>query len=160
MSRRAAWIWRGAAVLLSALPVIARLIDPPDGRMSFGWFTYEPIAEHVRVLAPHTALAAFLTWQDLTEWGLPVLVAAVPLVVPPITRERWGRPAAGIAALVLALTALAGAYLGVSCGFAGASVGLLSMRGAVWVKPVAYLLAAFALVTARGRARPVSSDPP
>jgi len=161
VSRRAAWIWRGAAVVLAALPTLATMI-PFGHTTGTGWFAYAPLNDAGPGLDPRVALAGLVQWQQYTTMGIPVLVAAVPLVA----RGRWLRPVTSVAAALLALTAAAGAYLGVYSGFAQVVDAITGVRGAGWAMPAAYGLAAVALAVVAvrgrpgGRAQPVISEAP
>lgn len=160
MSHRAAWIWRGAAVLLAALPTLAQLV-PFGHTTSIGFFAYTPLT-HGWGVDPRTAMSGLFEWQRYTGFGVPVLIAAAPLVA----RGRWLRPVAVAAAALLVLVAAIGGYLGVYSGLTLVTDALAGFRGAAWVKPVTYLLAAVALavVAVRGRpgsrAQPVISEAP
>lgn len=161
MSGRSAWLWRGAAVLLAALPTLTGLIR--FGRATAtGWFAYSPMNTPAYGLDPNTALIGLLKWQQYTGMGIPVLIAAAPLVA----RGRWLRPGAAVAAVLLALVAAAGGYLGVYSGFTMLVDALTGVPGAGWAKPLAYLLAAVALAVVAvrgrpgGRTQPVISEAP
>lgn len=161
MSRRAVWVWRGAAVLLAVLPTLAGIV-PFGHTTAVGFFAYTPLNRPAYGLDPWTALLALLKWQRLTSMGVPVLIAAAPLVA----RGRWLRPVAAAAAVLLALVAASGGYLGGYSGFAGTVDGITRVPGAGWAEPIAYLLAGLVLVPVAvrgrtgGRAQPVISGEP
>lgn len=156
MSRRTAWIWRGAAVLLAALPTLAGLVR--FGRTTAaGWFAYTSLTGRQWLsLDPQTALLALLKWQQYTGMGVPILIAAAPLVA----RGRWLRPVAAVGAVLLALIAASGGYLSLYAGFTMAVDSLTGVPGSAWAKPLTYLMAAVALAVVAVRGGPGAAPHP
>ena len=141
--QKTAWTLRGVAVAAAlapvAVPVIAGTLHGA-GERHFAWFSSASPTGWWR-LDPLTALPAYLHWHNYTSLGVPALVLVVALV----TRGRPRRPLALGTAVLVALTAAAGAYLGPLCGLSGLAGSVSALPGNGWTAPALYLVAAVAL---------------
>lgn len=140
-SRWRVWVLRGAAVVAAVVPMVVRAVRFGGGATTFAWFGSGPVGGRWWQLDPQLALTAYLHWEFYTGLGVPVLIAAVPLAA----RGRLLRPVALAAAVLLALTAATGAYLGPLCAQGPLAAQVTGLPGDGWTGPALYLIAAIAL---------------